>query len=209
MNHRANRIAKAYKAVKGTKSPPSQSKYQVMTLPPLGSKEDATTSTASVTGIVQLQGRVPDESMNGVSLANTQEVVTLDSTNKVRWGVVSQTMPNTVLEPQFNLGRPVTAQQWVTATQPGTQSLVITSHHPNEDATELLKRHELGGVMADQIVTLAAQQPVHYVSNELVLDSGKGAAVSRYEYSVSDGVVPWRIFVTQCWLRRVTSEGAS
>jgi hypothetical protein len=174
-------------------------------VPPLGATQDLLSGTANVTAIVQLPGSVA-QPMNGVSLANTQEVVTLDLPGQ--WGVVSQTMPNTVIVPQFNLERPVTAQQWVTATQPGPQTIVITSQHPESsvaDPTDLLRRHELGGVVADQMVTLAAQKPVHYFSNVLTVEGGAGG-VSRYSYRVSEGVVPWRIMLTQCWLRRVTAE---
>lgn len=213
MNSRAARIAKSFRVVRANKPGSSQSKYaslsnQVITVPPLGTTQDPLSSTANVTGIVQLSGSV-DQPMNGVSLANIQEVVTLDSPDKHRqWGIVSQTMPNTVIVPQFNLEKPVTAAQWVTAIQPGSQTIVITSHHPENAATDpadLLRRHELGGVVADQIVTLAAQKPVHYFSNVLTVEGGKGG-VSRYSYRVSEGVVPWRIMLTQCWLRRVTAE---
>lgn len=208
MNSRAARIAKSFKVVRAGETGASQSKYDVITVPPLGTTQDTLTGAATVTSIVQLAGSEP-QPMNGVALANTQEVVTLHAPGKNRqWGIVSQTMPNTVIVPHFNLERPVTAQQWVTAVQPGPQTIVISSQHPESaaaDPSDLLRRHEMGGVVADQIVTLAAQKPVHYFSNVLTVEGGKGG-VSRYEYRVSEGVVPWRIMLTQCWLRHVTAE---
>jgi hypothetical protein len=211
MNKRAARIAKSYKVHRSpsqSKGAPFKLSHNVITVPPLGTTKEPNTGTASVTGIRQLAGSVA-QPMNGVSLANTQEVVTLDSPGKHgAWGVVSQTMPNTVIVPHFNLEKPVTVEQWVTAVQPGSQHIVITTHHAGDassDPSEVLRRHEMGGVVADQIVTLAAQKPVHYFSNVLTMEGGAGA-VSRYEYRVSEGVVPWRIMLTQCWLRRVTAE---
>ena len=210
---RASRIGETYKIDKSRKTPASQSKCEVITVPPLGEygePDSPETSTGTVTGILQLRGSVADQDMTGVSLANTQEVVTLDSGGRgASWGIMSQTMPKTVIVPRFNLARPVTAQQWMTSVQPGDQTIVITSHHamtPQTEPAELLKRHELGGVMADQVVTLAAQRPVHYVRNVLTVESDKGSAVSRFEYTVADGVVPWRIMLTQCWLQNVLSQ---
>lgn len=190
-----------------------QSKYTTKLtahyIPALGQAQQTKALPVFATKVLQLKGSSADQPMNGVALANTPEVIAFDTpsgkTNS--WGIVSQTKPDTVLVPRFNLLRRVTAEGFMSGmAADGTQEATIKYAHPlGDDFADVLATHELSGVVADQTMTLANQSPVHYTANSLTLDDSQGTAVSKFTYKVNT-LAQWRLMATHCWLRALAAD---
>jgi hypothetical protein len=185
---------------------------RALVMPPLGVAAPPTARTVEVTRVLQLRGALPD-TPTGVALANTPEVVEYDDAVTLGpsanpkgsaggpWGMVSQTLPDTVLTvPEFP-----DARQWLDHAQaPHDGAVAVTAQLPLGDDT--LTRHELAGLVADQMVALATGAPAHYRNNVLSVDAATGAAVSQFQYAVShEDLIRLRLAAVACWLRRATS----
>lgn len=197
---------------------------RALVMPPLGVAAPPTSRTVEVTRVLQLRGALPGDfgaaSGAAVALANTPEVIEYDDAESLKqnfaggsrgpgdsadsgapWGMVSQTLPDTVLViPEF-----ASARQWLDHAQaPHDGAVAVTAHLPLGDDT--LTRHELAGLVADQMVALATGAPAHYRGNALSVDAATGAAVSQFQYAVShEDLIRLRLAAVACWLRRATS----
>jgi len=191
---------------------------RALVMPPLGVAAPPTARTVEVTRVLQLRGALPGDltgaaSGAAVSLANTPEVVEYDDAETLGpsanpkgsaggpWGMVSQTLPDTVLTvPEFP-----DARQWLDHAQaPHDGAVAVTAQLPLGDDT--LTRHELAGLVADQMVALATGAPAHYRNNVLSVDAATGAAVSQFQYGVAhEALIRLRLAAVACWLRRATS----
>lgn len=209
--------------------------HRVLVMPTLGTMDAIAESTGQPTQVNQLGGSTADQPRDGIALANVPQVVTYEDGNSVtsgrpsdKWGWLSQTMPATILVPSLEWpGGDLAAQQWIDMAQtaaprgaiPEEQRVTITTVEPiNGEGRDNVVRHELAGAVADQLVTLAAARPMHYVANALTVDGGD--AVSRFEYFIDDPrrapLIKMRVLATHCWLQRVeatdqteqASEGA-
>lgn len=198
---------------------------RALVMPPLGVAAPPTARAVEVTRVLQLRGALPD-TPTGVALANTPEVIEYDDAESLKqnstggsrgsadskgpgdsadsgapWGMVSQTLPDTVLViPEF-----ASARQWLDHAQaPHDGAVAVTAHLPLGDDT--LTRHELAGLVADQMVALATGAPAHYRGNVLTVDAATGAAVSQFQYAVAhEALIRLRLAAVACWLRRATS----
>lgn len=193
--------------------------HRTLTMPALGTGDAVTQGTGDVTEVNQLRGSTAEQPRNGVALANVPQVVTFErGAPSPSWGWLSQTMPDTILVPTLD-GPPVTAQEWMQVAQaaaprggiPDDQRVTITTTEPIDgDGRANVVRHEMAGIVADQLVTLAAQQPMHYVANALAVDGATGEAVSRFDFYIDDArrapLVKMRVLATHCWLRRAEAE---
>lgn len=204
-------------------------KHRALVLPALGSLDAITEVEVHPVAVNQLRGSSADQPGDGIALANVPQVVTYEDGDSVttgtpsdKWGWLSQTLPKTILVPTLegSVGN-LTAQHWIERAQtaaprggiPEDQRVTITTTEPIDgDGRGNVVRHELAGAVADQLVSLAAAQPMHYVANALTVDGASGEAVSRFEFFIDDPrrapLVKMRVLATHCWLSRAT-EGAS
>jgi len=185
--------------------------------------------TGQPTQVNQLWGSTAEQPADGIALANVPQVVTYEDGDSVtsgarssKWGWLSQTMPDTILVPSLewpagDLG----AQQWIDVAQtaaprggiPDDQRVTVTTVEPIVgDGRDNVVRHELAGIVADQLVTLAAAHPMHYVANSLTVDGATGQSVSTFEFYIDDArrapLVKMRVLATHCWLSRATDQSA-
>jgi hypothetical protein len=159
-----------------------------------------------ITDLVSPVGSVPTQPVAGLSLANAPAVVVvkLRATKLAKtgnpkkvpgrhaWGIVSQSVPDTVLLPLSKKYASredalKAAQEFVADAihAPGdSQLLVRQPHHGLVNKKDLALQHELAGLRADQLVSLASwpDSSTHHSGN--VLRFGTDGVVSEFSYAV-------------------------
>lgn len=156
-----------------------------------------------ITDLVSPAGSVPEQPVAGLSLSNAPAVVVVrigpKKSGTHAWGIVSQAVPDTVLlVDKVNKSKHASRQAALSAAQ---QFVADAIHAPADDQSstpltvqqqhyglvnkkDLALQHELAGLRADQLVSLAAwpDSGTHHSGN--VLRFGADRLVSEFSYAV-------------------------